>query len=432
MRNKITLLLVLFFSLSNICFSQSGWFLQLNMSGEYFYGVDFINSSTGIVVGNYVVMKTINGGNNWFQINQGISTYPLMCIKMCDSSNVLIGSEFGTFLKTTNGGTNWILINLGFASHINDIFFITRDTVFAVGKYNYGGYIFKSTNGGTNWMASGFSVGFDNTDFKCICFTSASVGYIASASNNGPPGFQTEGEILKTTNGGDNWFIQFTSTNNSAYDIFFMNSLTGFAGLNNSTLKTTNGGTNWILVGGGSCTPERMNFRNLLLGYAVGYTGSSGTNYTIMNTTNGGISWQIQMSSTYDTYNDLCFTNDNTGWVVSGGFLYGGKIFKTTTGGTTGINNITGDIPVHFSLSQNYPNPFNPVTRIKFDLPKSSNVKLVIYDVLGREIETIVNDNKKAGTYEVDWDGNNYASGVYFYKLVTDEYTETKKMVLIK
>ena len=124
MRNKITLLLVLFFSLSNICFSQSGWFLQLNMSGEYFYGVDFINSSTGIVVGNYVVMKTINGGNNWFQINQGISTYPLMCIKMCDSSNVLIGSEFGTFLKTTNGGTNWILINLGFASHINDIYFI--------------------------------------------------------------------------------------------------------------------------------------------------------------------------------------------------------------------------------------------------------------------------------------------------------------------
>lgn len=102
----------------------------------------------------------------------------------------------------------------------------------------------------------------------------------------------------------------------------------------------------------------------------------------------------------------------------------------------TGVQNNRGNEPAGFHLSQNHPNPFNPVTRIKFDLPKSTNIKLVIYDVLGREIETLVNENKKAGSYEVEWSatggGSRYASGVYFYKLITDEYVETKEMVLLK
>ena len=89
------------------------------------------------------------------------------------------------------------------------------------------------------------------------------------------------------------------------------------------------------------------------------------------------------------------------------------------------------------NLSQNYPNPFNPVTRIKFDIPplkgvRGMMVRLIIYDLLGREVTTLVNEPMKPGTYEVDWDGSMYASGVYFYKLITDEYVETRKMVLLK
>ena len=90
------------------------------------------------------------------------------------------------------------------------------------------------------------------------------------------------------------------------------------------------------------------------------------------------------------------------------------------------------EVPFLYNLSQNYPNPFNPVTRIKYDVPKSSLVRIIIYNVLGREIETLVNEMLKPGSYEVTWDGSRYASGVYFYKLVTDEYVETRKMVLIK
>jgi hypothetical protein len=83
-------------------------------------------------------------------------------------------------------------------------------------------------------------------------------------------------------------------------------------------------------------------------------------------------------------------------------------------------------------LHQNYPNPFNPSTSIKFEIPKSSPVKLVICDDLGREAVVLVDENLKAGVYEVNWDAGKISSGVYFYKLITGNFTETKRMVLIK
>jgi hypothetical protein len=99
---------------------------------------------------------------------------------------------------------------------------------------------------------------------------------------------------------------------------------------------------------------------------------------------------------------------------------------------SNGISQISGNIPAKFSLKQNYPNPFNPTTNIKFSLPKSSLVKLVVYDITGREVETLVNENLNAGTFNAAWNAVKYSSGVYFYKLVTGSFIETKKMILIK
>ena len=95
-----------------------------------------------------------------------------------------------------------------------------------------------------------------------------------------------------------------------------------------------------------------------------------------------------------------------------------------------GINPIAGEIPVDFHLYSNYPNPFNPTTKIKFDIPKSSYVKLIVYDVLGREIKTLVNEKLNAGRYDVSWTGSDYPSGVYIYKLYTGDFVDLKKMVL--
>ncbi len=102
------------------------------------------------------------------------------------------------------------------------------------------------------------------------------------------------------------------------------------------------------------------------------------------------------------------------------------------TGNTIGIQQISTNIPARFSLSQNYPNPFNPNSKIKFQIAKLSNTKLVIFDIRGREVSTLVNENLNPGTYEVDFDGSKFSSGVYFYKITAGDFIQTKKMTLVK
>jgi hypothetical protein len=97
-----------------------------------------------------------------------------------------------------------------------------------------------------------------------------------------------------------------------------------------------------------------------------------------------------------------------------------------------GVKRIPNDLPLHFGLYQNYPNPFNPTTNIRYDIPVSSNIKLVVYDMLGKEVTALVDEKQKAGTYEIQWDASKYSSGLYFYKLQTETYSETKKLILLK
>jgi hypothetical protein len=99
---------------------------------------------------------------------------------------------------------------------------------------------------------------------------------------------------------------------------------------------------------------------------------------------------------------------------------------------TVGIEPTAAGIPFKFALYQNYPNPFNPVTKIKFDISKSANVTLKIYDVTGKEVLKITDAFMSAGTYSYQWNATGFASGIYFYKLVSGEYTEVKKMILVK
>jgi len=120
------------------------------------------------------------------------------------------------------------------------------------------------------------------------------------------------------------------------------------------------------------------------------------------------------------------------------GCMLNGIVYGDTT--FTGIVNINSEIPDKFSLHQNYPNPFNPVTKIRFDiaqhtpypLSRGENVTLIIYDITGREIQTLVNEKLIPGTYEVTFDGSNYTSGVYFYQLRSGDFKEVKRAVLIK
>jgi len=111
---------------------------------------------------------------------------------------------------------------------------------------------------------------------------------------------------------------------------------------------------------------------------------------------------------------------------------YNTRSLRVLSGITLGVINLNTTEPERFSLSQNYPNPFNPVTYIEFAIPKSSMVKLTIYNVQGRVVETIVNSELSAGNYKADWNAANYSSGVYYYKLEAEGNVAAKKMLLIK
>ena len=99
---------------------------------------------------------------------------------------------------------------------------------------------------------------------------------------------------------------------------------------------------------------------------------------------------------------------------------------------TVGIHQISNQIPAQYSLQQNYPNPFNPLTKLRFGISNLVFVSLKVYDAQGSEVATLVNEQFRPGTYEVNFNGSNFTSGVYFYRLVTDQFIETKKMILTK
>jgi hypothetical protein len=231
--------------------------------------------------------------------------------------------------------------------------------------------------------------------------------------------------IFRTNNGGQNWISLPIDTNAIYSKISFLNDLTGWASGSNNFIKTTNGGLNWITMQTNGAGPL-FQFIDANTGWTAGYG-------PIYKTTNGGLNWYSQVDIGLAGTECMQFINSQTGWIVGDE----GLIVKTTNGGeTVSLNNISSTVPKEFSLLQNYPNPFNPTSTIRFDILSVGAVprpvRIMIYDVLGREVATLVNEQLKSGSYSVTWDGTNFSSGVYFYKLETETYSETKKMVLLK
>jgi type IX secretion system substrate protein/beta-propeller repeat-containing protein len=177
--------------------------------------------------------------------------------------------------------------------------------------------------------------------------------------------------------------------------------------------------------------------------YVMGYSIGSGTSYdyaTIKYNFSGIEQWIQRYNSSSNYYvraGSIVIDGIGNTYVTGGCCGSGGNDDYATIkySEPIGITPISNQIPEAFRLYQNYPNPFNPVTKIKFDIPKvetHSNVILQIYDILGREVTALVNEELKPGTYEVEWDAANSSSGMYFYRLTAGDFTQTNKMILMK
>ncbi len=196
-------------------------------------------------------------------------------------------------------------------------------------------------------------------------------------------------------------------------------------------LRTIDGGATWMAQR--SLTTKKLYavwFINSNLGLAVGENG------IMLRTSNGGSTWIAQQSGTLNNLYAVCFTDVSRGIVVGN---YGTILCTITSDVIAGVGP-RDPLPLDFILEQNYPNPFNPSTNFEFRVSYFGFVTLKVFDILGREIATLVNEERSPGTYTVRWDASGFPSGVYFYRLYArprsgghaDDFIQSKKMLLIK
>lgn len=408
----------------SISFSQSGWQqVYTASSNSEFRSMYFTTSATGYAVSQWSLFKTTNGGLNW----AGIYVHPdlLGSIYFINentgflSSNGLQTPPVCKILKTTNAGLNWSERYSGSYNLINYFFASVSSGIVLGYKSDYMNiysYILYTGNGGDNWTIVNSYSGYL---LNSVSFKNSSTGYIVGGNPN------TGDFIIKTSNGGQNW----NTINNNApplgkISFWENNKACGIS--EHSIYKSNNGGITWNVVFNTAIFLHDMVFPDSLNGYVIGQGG------IIYKTVNGGTTWYTQSSGTTSSLSLLFFVNSQTGY-ISGGNSSIRFILKTTDGGgPVSIQPISSEIPANFSLSQNYPNPFNPSTNINFQMSKTNHVKLSVFDLLGREAAVLVNEELSPGEYNVDFDGANYPSGIYYYRLQTGDFTETRKMVLIK
>jgi photosystem II stability/assembly factor-like uncharacterized protein len=339
-----------------------------------------------------------------------------------DTLHGWLGLEYsgghGGLLRTVDGGNTWT-IQVDSIHRVFDISFLNN----SLGWFGSGHKIYHTNDGGNTWFVQAEQP--EISDFLAVQFTSTNTGWAGGYIG-----------LFKTTDGGYNWTQVFPSgINLKTLGIHFINSLVGWvigdAGYEGDKIfKTTNGGLTWEDQSNQIALQSRINaiyFTDFDNGWVVGMDEFSDA--LILHTTNGGSNWEAVDFPTAITLANIGFANENIGWVL-GSY---GLILQTTNGGVSFLEDeVDFKIPNEFSLSQNYPNPFNPTTSLQYAIGSRQFVTLKVYDLLGREVATLVNEEKPSGEYEIEFNAANLPSGIYFYQLNAGSFSETKKMVLLR
>ena len=433
MLTKIIIILVISVISNSRIFSQSGWVNQESGVTSNLVSVFFINANTGWASGiDGTIIKTTNGGANWI-IQNSTTTLPLLNIMFGDANTGWAAGGFDDnnplcshniiIIRTTNGGSLWSQQINGNGFLFNDLYVVNNQKAYVTNSgiccppfciAESGGLGFTG-NSGQNWTSS------LSKPSHSVFFLNENTGWVSSRTSDDV--LPVRNYIHKTTNGGNYWEIMYVDSNNYTpfTKILFTDVLTGYA-QRGSLLKSTNAGTSWSVTDNIVTSGTSGNyFINKDTGWCSGGSGK------IIRTNNGGLNWTYQNTSTANHLSSVYFVDEYSGWAVGNG----GTVIKTITGGLTSVSQ--SELFVNsFLLGQNYPNPFNPVTNLEFWISDLGFVSLKVYDVTGKEVQTLVNENLSAGNYKVEFDGSDLPSGVYFYKLEAGDFNETMRMVLLK
>ncbi|MFZ1520319.1 MAG: T9SS type A sorting domain-containing protein [Ignavibacteriaceae bacterium] len=309
--------------------------------------------------------------------------------------NFIVCGDNGVVYKSSNnnGVYSWQQIITNTTEQLNTIGAITQDLYIVAGE---NGKILKTNDGGLNWLDLGLA---DSTaDFNRL-FLGISVnayGYVWLVGDNG--------KIYMSTDYGYEWSIRESGTIENLYDVVFKNELEGVVvGANGVVRYTSDGGNTW---------QEDTYLSGITSGDIVCITG-------VDPNTAGAI---------IKSHNFQKLAGTDTTYLVT-----------VSSEPLVGVDDEENTTLTQYRLEQNYPNPFNPTTKIRYTIPsnisaegKNHNTKLIVYDVLGNEIATLVDEYKTAGSYEVDFKQMDISTGIYFYKLTAGNFSETKKMILLK
>jgi len=409
--------------------SFSQWVPLVTNTTADLQDICFIDNNTGIAAGyGGVLIRTTNAGVNWTIISSP-ATQNIFSLCFPSASIGYASGYTGFIIKSTSSGLSWFSVT-SCGINVRSISFINTLTGITGGG---GSLMCYTTDGGTSWnprytptshAVSGLH--YFNASLLMVCATDM-------------PG----AVINKSTDGGNSWSTVMTQNNSGLNITYSLSSVyckdenTIFAtGSNNifgqnwgRIYRSTNAGNNWETVGNiGPAAGHNITcvyFGDNQAGFAAGNSG------VIMRSANSGANWEAQASGTTISLTGVHMLNALTGYICGGN----GLILKTTNGGISGLQPISSEVPEIFMLYQNYPNPFNPSTKIKFALPRADFVTIKVFDILGNIAATLVNEHLQPGIYEVEWNGSNYSSGLYFYRLFAGDpslrsgqgFIETKK-----
>jgi hypothetical protein len=286
---------------------------------------------------------------------------------------------------------------------------INQYDIFFAGSYN--GKIYRSTDDGTSWTLVRSGLLGDNIE----CLTFDSNNYILAGS----------AQVYRSTNNGNDW-TSLATIDRTVWSLAVNAGDTIYAGTydapsdNGGIFRSTNHGGEWSQVG-----LQNTSVSSILITSSRIFAG----------TYDNGI-YQSYTGETWDSVNSgLTNLSVRALSIAPNGFIfvgtYGGGVYRSSQS-ITGIKEIRYWIPENFLLLQNYPNPFNPTTTIRFNLPTLSHVNLKVFNLLGQEVMTLVNDIETSGAKSVEFNASAIPSGIYFYRLQAGPFVETKKMLIIR